>query len=147
MSDEIKAAIIGAVAALPPFRVINNLPESSQSYRVSVIVPPEREEALYPLFQQALATTFGINARHEMREPDVFVLTMSQGKTGSLQLSQAKEVGMAITARGQIRAQKYPIKMLVEQLQNVLGRPVVDKTGLTGNMIGTCRTAELITTF
>jgi len=124
--------LICAAYQVSSFRVINNLPASRQPYRVSVIVPPGREEALYPLFQQALATTFGINVRREMRETDVIILTVPQGKAGRLQPSQAKEVGIAMFMRGQIRAQKYRIKTLVEQLENILGRPVVDKTGLTG---------------
>jgi len=124
--------LIQAAYQTPWFRVINNLPESSQTYRVSVIVPLGREAALYPLFQHALTTTFGINVRREMRETDVFVLTVPSGRVRSLQPSQAKEVGMAIAARGRIRAKKYQIKTLAQQLEDVLGRPVVDKTGLTG---------------
>ena len=114
-----------------PVRVVSNLPESSQKYRVSVIVPPGREASLYPLFQQALTTTFGISVRREMRETDVFVLAVPQRKLSQLQPSRSKEE-LTMMMRGQIRSKKRPIAILADQLENILGRPVVDKTGLTG---------------
>ena len=67
-----------------------------------------------------------------MRETDVIVLTVPPGKVSKLQPSQAKEQGLAITARGRIRAIKWPIRALVESLENIWGRPVIDKTGLAG---------------
>lgn len=123
--------LIDAAYQTTPFRVINNLPESNKKYKVSVIVPPGREESLFPLFQQALITTFGINVRREMRETDVFVLSKTQGETIKLQPSQSA-VQVYSTARGTIRAKKQQIKTLAELLENILGRPVIDKTGLAG---------------
>ena len=123
--------LIAAAYQSSPFRIVNNLPESSQKYRVSVIVPPGREETLYPLFQQALATTFGLQVRREMRETDVIVLTVSQGNAALLQPSQSKEE-QKMVMRGQIRSNKQRIKTLAEQLEMVVGRIVVDKTGLAG---------------
>lgn len=122
--------LIVAAYQTSPYRVIDNLPQSTKKYKVSIIVPPGRENTLYPLFQQALSTTFGISVRREMRETDAFVLTVPQGKAPKLQPSQSKE-GLIIVMRGQIRSNKQPIKTLAEQLEQVLGRPVIDKTGLT----------------
>lgn len=123
--------LIVAAYQTSPFRIVNKLPESSQKYRVSVIVPPGREETLYPLFQQALATTFGLQVRREMRETDVIVLTVPQGKVSKLQPSQAKE-GLSVVMRGTIRANKQPIKTLIDDLESIWGRPVIDNTGLSG---------------
>ena len=67
-----------------------------------------------------------------MRETDVIVLTVPPGKVSKLQPSQAKEQGPAMTVRGRIRAIKWPIRTLVESLENIWGRPVIDKTGLVG---------------
>jgi uncharacterized protein (TIGR03435 family) len=123
--------LIVAAYQTSPVRIVNNLPESSEKYRVSVIVPPGREDALYPLFQQALTTTFGINVRREMRETDVIILTVPPGKVSKLQPSQAKEA-LGMMLRGQIRSIKQPIRTLTEFLENIWGRPVIDKTGLAG---------------
>jgi uncharacterized protein (TIGR03435 family) len=123
--------LIVAAYQTSPSRIVNNLPESSQTYRVSVIVPPGREETLYPLFQQALAATFGLQVRREMRETDVIVLTVPRGKVSKLQPSQAKE-GLNMMMRGQIRSKKQPISTLTQLLEDIWGRPVIDKTGLAG---------------
>lgn len=123
--------LIVAAYQTTPSRIINNLPESSKKYKVSIIVPPGREEALFPLFQQALATTFGINVRREMRETDVLVLSKAQGGTIKLQPSQSA-AEMTSMMRGTIRAKKQQINKLAELLENFLGRPVIDRTELTG---------------
>lgn len=123
--------LIVAAYQTTPFRVINNLPESDKQYKVSIIVPPGRENILFPLFQQALVATFGINARREMRERDVFVLGASQGAAVKLQQSRSAEKELSMM-RGTIRSKKQQVKELAQQLEMLLRRPVIDKTGLTG---------------
>ncbi|HEX8264485.1 MAG TPA: TIGR03435 family protein [Pyrinomonadaceae bacterium] len=123
--------LIVAAYQTTPFRVINNLPESDKQYKVSIIVPPDRENTLFPLFQQALVATFGINARREMRERDVFLLGASQGAAVKLQQSRSAEKELSMM-RGTIRSKKQQVKELAQQLEMLLGRPVIDKTGLTG---------------
>jgi uncharacterized protein (TIGR03435 family) len=66
-----------------------------------------------------------------MRETRVVVLTVPQGKIPKLQSSQAKEE-VKMVMRGKIRSNKQRIKTLTDQLEMILGRPVIDKTGLTG---------------
>src|SRR5688500_20193926 len=58
-------------------------------------------------------------------------MTVSQWKIPKLQSSQAKEE-VKMVMRGKIRSNKQRIKTLTEQLEIILGRPVIDKTGLTG---------------
>lgn len=48
---------------LPLARVVSYLPASAQPYKLSVVVPPGREELLRPLLQQALETSFGFKTR------------------------------------------------------------------------------------
>lgn len=66
-----------------------------------------------------------------MRETDVFVLSEPKGGTIKLQPSQSA-AEMPSMMCGMIRAKKQRIEKLTEQLENVLGRPVIDKTGMTG---------------
>lgn len=124
--------LIVAAYQTTSFRVINNLPESDKKYKVSVIVPSGRENTLFPLFQQALVTTFGTNVRRETRERDVFVLGAAQGAAVKLQPSQSAAAVAPSNMRSTLRAKKHRIKELALQLENILGRPVIDKTGLTG---------------
>lgn len=66
-----------------------------------------------------------------MRETNIFVLSKSQGATAKLQPSQSA-VKTYSMMRGMIRAKKQQIKNLAELLENILGRPVIDETGLAG---------------
>lgn len=112
-------------------RIVSNLPESAKTYKVSIIVPPEQKELLFPLFRQTLMTTFGINVRPEIRETAAFVLRIPRGKTPNLRASQSAKEFDAVS-ENQFSAKKYPVKRLAEQLEMILNRPVIDQTGLTG---------------
>lgn len=115
----------------PYFRIINRVPESKEKYKVSVIVPKGREELLYPVFQHAVEAFFSIRTRREQQEVDVFVLRVPEGKTFSLRPSQAaKETKWFM--RGKIHAEKQPLTVLAQTLENFLGRPVVDETKVSG---------------
>src|SRR5579862_5454373 len=66
-----------------------------------------------------------------MRELPAFVLLL--GKNGSKLMPSAGEPGPRMrVGRGTLSGNKAPITMLTTVLANQLGRPVVDKTGLTG---------------
>src|SRR5262249_23090091 len=112
-------------------RIINHIPESKEVYKVSVVMPKGREEAIYPVFQQAEEAFFGIRTRREIQEVDAFALQASAGKAASLRASQAPKA-QAWFGRGRIHAEKQRLTQLAQTLENFLGRPVVDETGLTG---------------
>jgi len=115
----------------PYFRIINRVPESKETYKVSVIVPKGREEMLYPVFQHAVEAFFGVRTRREKQEVDVFVLRVPEGKTSSLRPSQAAKETRSF-GRGKIHAEKQPLTVLAQTLENFLGRPVVDETKVSG---------------
>lgn len=113
------------------YRTVESVPLPKEFYKFKVLVPKGREELVYPVFQQALEVTFGLKVRREMREADVFVLRPGSDKGSSLNPSQASS-SFERSDRGFIRAQKQPIKKLVELLEEMFLRaPVVDETGLT----------------
>lgn len=111
-------------------RIINHIPESKEVYKVSVVMPKGREEAIYPVFQQAVEAFFGIRTRRQMREVDAFALRAPAGKAARLRASQAPKA-QARFGGGRIHAEKQRLTHLAQTLENFLGRPVVDETGLT----------------
>lgn len=112
------------------YRIVSNLPQSSENYKISVVAPKGREELLHPIFQQALAAAFDIRVRREKREMDVFVLAAPEGKTTSpVRPSQAKKP-FAMFMRGQMRAEKQPLETLANHLESLLERPIVNETSL-----------------
>ncbi|MGH9947019.1 MAG: TlpA family protein disulfide reductase, partial [Pyrinomonadaceae bacterium] len=56
-------SLISVAYQISPVRTIYNLPESKNTYRVSAIAPPGREDSLFPLFQQFLVATFGLDIK------------------------------------------------------------------------------------
>jgi uncharacterized protein (TIGR03435 family) len=98
-----------------------------------------------PMLQSILVERFQLKFHYEMKELPVYALVI--GKNGmrmteiqpaigpnGMKLGGGREVG-----RGLIRSMGQPMKPLVNALTTELGRPVVDRTGLTGYYTFTLR--------
>ena len=109
--------------------------------------------------QALLADRFGLRVRREMRELDIYALTMANagGQPGrALKPSSEDCAAMAARARttgpvrvptdgeppflcgqqfgrGRIRFAGYPLTLFANGLSQTVGRAVVDRTGLAGN--------------
>jgi len=87
------------------------------------------------MLQTLLADRFKLAVHRETKELDVYSLVI--GKNGS-KLQEAKEDEKTDTTQGrtqsgvQMTFQKMPIGGLVNTVANILGSPVLDKTGLKG---------------
>ena len=123
--------LIAAAYQTPFHRVINQAPEVEGKYKVSVVAPRGREELLYPMFQQMVESTFGIRAHRETREMDVFVLRLRAERHLRLRPSQLRSAQHWFES-GRIHAEKQPLSVLADVLENLLDRAVVDETGLQG---------------
>ncbi len=124
-------SLISAAYDVPFTRIVNNLPESNATYRVSAIAPPGREDTLLPLFQSFLATIFELDIKRQMKESDVFVLTVSKENAARLQPTKSTE-SFGASARGRIIYHKGKIAKLADTIEEVLQTPVIDQTGLRG---------------
>ena len=108
-------------------------PEKSQHYRVAARVPKGREEQLLPLFQNALAATFGLHAHWERLEKDVYVLGSVAGEKPKLTVAKPDDQDLFQAMRGRATAKRQPLSKLSDFLCNfVVHAPVVDETGLIG---------------
>ena len=91
------------------------------------------------MFQQILTDRFKMVAHHETRELPIYILTVAKG--GSKLKPSVPDDPAATTPRrrglmgrpGGITATDAQLWMLIPMLARQLGRPIVDKTGLTGN--------------
>lgn len=92
-------------------------------------------EQMRSKLQALLADRFQLTLHHETKEEPVYALVI--GKNGSkLQESQMKageRKRMMRMGRSELNAEGAAIDMLTNTLSNVLGRPVIDRTGLKGN--------------
>jgi uncharacterized protein (TIGR03435 family) len=80
--------------------------------------------------QALLADRFQLKLTHETRELPIYALMVA--KSGSKLKESTAEGGMSF-GRGKVVATGMNLASLVNALSQQLGRPVVDKTGLTGN--------------
>jgi bla regulator protein blaR1 len=92
------------------------------------------QEDLRTRFRALLAERFQLVVRPETKELPVYGLVI--GKNGSkLVVSQEPESGQRNLRmqRGQLNAIGTTVEMLAASLSNIVGRTVIDKTGLKGN--------------
>ena len=81
-----------------------------------------------------LTERFQLTIRHETKEEPVYALVV--GKNGpKLQESQAKEGAgrHMLMNRGELTGEGVPMEFLASTLSSQLGRPIIDRTGLTGH--------------
>jgi uncharacterized protein (TIGR03435 family) len=88
-------------------------------------------EQFRPMLASLIEDRFQLKIHRETKEMPVYALVVA--KNGLKLKANAGEPGpMLRMGRGQLSGMKIPMKMLLQQLAQQLGRPVVDKTGLTG---------------
>jgi uncharacterized protein (TIGR03435 family) len=92
--------------------------------------PPAQQLLSRQRLQSLLADRFRLAIHRETREASVLALVVSKG--GS-KLRQSEQGFDGISGRpGQWIGEKVPIPVLAKNLSGMLGRPVLDQTGLTG---------------
>jgi bla regulator protein blaR1 len=91
-------------------------------------IPPEQ---LRPMIRALLEERFQLKVHEERKEMPVYALVV--GKSGAkLTPTSSPQGPMMRMGRGQLDGKKIPIAMLAQQLAQITGRNVVDKTGLDG---------------
>jgi bla regulator protein blaR1 len=89
-------------------------------------------ELIRQKLQALLADRFQLTLHHESKEQPVYRLVI--GKDGpKLQESLSKQERHMMMGRGELSGDGAPFEMLVSNLSSQLGRPVIDRTGLTGH--------------
>ena len=91
-----------------------------------------RREQTNERLRALLADRFKLVVHKEIKDQPIYVLVVSKG---GAKLQETKEAGarMGMSAgRGRIQGMGSTIEMLTPDLSGILGRPIIDKTGLTG---------------
>jgi uncharacterized protein (TIGR03435 family) len=106
------------------------MPKDERTYRAAFRVPEAQKERLFPYMQQTLTTLFGIEARWEGREREVYVLRRLAGHPPLPESGSEKELTESI--RGKITLRRQTIGKLCDFLAPRLEAVVMDETGLGG---------------
>jgi uncharacterized protein (TIGR03435 family) len=88
-------------------------------------------EQMQAMMQSLLADRFKLQVHREKKEMPCYALVV--GKSGSKLTKAEKEGGNMSMSRGSFTGQGLPVKAIAHAVEQVLGRAVIDKTGLTGN--------------
>ena len=130
-SEGITLKVALAVAyQIPAVRVIGPPWLAETRYAIHAVVAPEAPDVFRPLFQQELKKRLRLETHLEVRPFDVFVLTA----TGSPRLDRAKgEEPGAWIHESDAELRGASMERLAAALQSILGKPVIDETGITGS--------------
>jgi uncharacterized protein (TIGR03435 family) len=90
----------------------------------------EEEPKIYERLRSLLADRFHLTLHRETREQPVYALMVA--KNGPKFEESTDPRGMIRAGRGTVKGQAVAIAALALNLSNVLGRRVIDKTGLAG---------------
>ena len=90
-------------------------------------------QQLLPLFQNALAATFGLKTKWQVQDKDVYVLRVIQGQVAKLTVAAKNEERDFRVLRGRGTSKRNGIDKLTEFLSHfVLDSIVIDETKLSG---------------
>jgi len=106
------------------------MPKDDQIYRAAFRVPEERKERLLPYMRQTLKDLFGMQARWENQDRDVYVLRHIQAHAALPQSRAETELVQMI--RGKITLRRQPVSKLCQSLTNSLQVVVMDETRMDG---------------
>ena len=113
----------------PPGRLLIDAELPNQKYDV-VINTAGRQDLLEPMMQQAVSATLGIEAIWENRMVDAYVLR----KSAEMKLKPLPSVqgSYSRASRGGL-VETSSVESLADMVASMLGRPVLDETGLDGS--------------
>jgi uncharacterized protein (TIGR03435 family) len=107
------------------------MPKDDRTYRAAFRVPEERQDRLLHYMQETLTDLFGIQARWESQERDVYVLRRVEGRAALQESKAAEELSESV--HGKITLRRQPVRELCDFLAGRFDTVVVDETGMTGH--------------
>jgi len=124
-------SLLSVAYAIPRSQILGPEWLKRDLYAITAVVPADGAESLPALLQQELGSRLGLRTHEEDREFAAYVLT---AKNGATHLVQAKgQDNRNYVHPRDFDVQEATLSDLCRVLQSVLGKPVVDETGITGN--------------
>lgn len=140
MSGVTMKTLIQQAYGVRDFQIVGG-PAWMGSDRYDITAKPEgaaTPEQVKVMIQALLADRFKLQFHRETKELPTYALVAAKGgpklhASEETPGSDKPKQRQMMMQRGQFNAQSAPISALANQLAQVLGRSVIDKTGLTGN--------------
>jgi uncharacterized protein (TIGR03435 family) len=141
MSSVTVKTLIQQAYGVRDFQIVGG-PEWLGSARYDITAKPEgaaTPDQVKVMIQALLADRFKLQFHRETKELPTYALVVAKGgpKFHESEVVEGpdkpKGTRMSMNGRGQFNLERAPVVALANQLAQVLGRSVIDKTGLTGN--------------
>lgn len=123
------AAMMREAYGVSPGRIVLPAGFPSASYDYIANLPSGSADAL----QRKIREVTGFSARREVRDTDVLRLGVMRSDAPGLKRARAGAASSGGFGDTNFSGTNKPIADLTAYLEGVLGRPVIDETGLTGN--------------
>ena len=114
---------------IPAVRVIGPQWLEQTRYAINATVGVETPDAFRPLLLEELKNRLHLQTHFEPRPFDVFILTATDTPTLERARGQRPRISVQHT---KAQLQEATMKQLAGAVQNILGKPVIDETGLAG---------------
>ena len=92
---------------------------------------PAKSDQLMPMLQSLLAERFQLVIRPETKEVPGYALVVAKNGPKFQKASEPNQPSIVKVRRGLLVAPRGDMEIVANLLSSILGRPVVDKTGLT----------------
>ena len=137
MSGVTVKALIQQAYGVREFQIVGG-PQWMGTERYDITAKPEgaaTQDQVKVMLQGLLKDRFQLLFHRETKELPAYVLVVAKGgpKLKESEAAGGGRGGRIMMGRGHIESLGAPVSNLVNQLANALGRPVIDKTELTGN--------------
>ena len=118
-----------AWAASEGFDVVAKMDDDTAA-ALARMTPQQQREERPAMLRSLLAQRFGLKIHRETRQLPIYVMKVTT--PGKLKLSDPKMRGHGTFSNDKFSMVAMPISNLVNNLGNIVGRMVIDQTGLTG---------------
>ncbi|HWC96328.1 MAG TPA: TIGR03435 family protein [Candidatus Sulfopaludibacter sp.] len=123
--------LLGGVYLFPASRITSNAMDENTRYDVWISLPGASLEAFQQVSCDVVRATFDLSVRKETRETDVYVLTAPNGKPPGLVKAEDDGRFTMFGRKGSLSL-KGTFGGLGLMMEPLLGKPVVDETGIEG---------------
>jgi len=124
--------VLSSCYEIHPVRVVTNCALPDGRFDFVVKTPGKDGELARNRLRQAVEATFDLHAKHETRDMPVYLLSIAK-PSENLVPTVSTGGSSAQSGPGRMQAVNQPLGSLAWGLESRLGKPVLDKTGLTNH--------------
>jgi len=123
--------VLAACCDVRAGRILPNCPLPEGRFEFMIKTPCKQTAVVHDWLRRAVENTFGLTARRETREMDVFVLTAGTQPAEHLSPTRSTGGSSSSSGGGSLNGVNLGIESITASLEDFLGKPVIDETQLT----------------